>query len=275
MPVAALWPLPPPSPIVQAALPATGARSEADYLGAIQALLPRGRAWSRDPATTLTAVLDGWARAYARVDARQTNLLIDAFPTAAVELLPEWEATLGLPDPCLGPLPTLQQRQAQVRARLVAMGGQSIPYLTTVAASLGFPVSITEFAPFRAGINDAGDAVNGSQGPTPAISFLAGFSDAGDPVVTWDGGMAGFDWSFALLIQVIAEPTTYFRSGASAADEPIASWLDSQALATLNYFAAGVSDAGDPIQTWGAPLLECELRRIAPAEATIIFAYGA
>ena len=275
MPVAALWPLPPPSPIVQAALPATGARSEADYLGAIQALLPRGRAWSRDPATTLTAVLDGWARAYARVDARQTNLLTDAFPTTAIELLPEWEATLGLPDPCLGALPTLQQRQTQVYARLVAMGGQSIPYLTMVAASLGFPVGITEFAPFRAGVNHAGDAINGSQAAQPGGFFLAGAGVAGTPVVIWDGGTQGFDWSFALLVNATAEPMTFFRAGLSAADEPIASWLDSAALATISYFAAGLNDAGDPVASWGAPLLECELRRIAPAETTMIFAYGA
>ena len=65
------------------------------------------------------------------------------------------------------------------------------------------------------------------------------------------------------------------RAGLSAADEPIESWLDSQALATINYFAAGINDAGDPIVSWGAPLLECELRRLAPAQSTMIFAYGA
>jgi uncharacterized protein YmfQ (DUF2313 family) len=42
-----------------------------------------------------------------------------------------------------------------------------------------------------------------------------------------------------------------------------------------SYFSAGVSRAGDPLVKWGSPLLECELRRIAPAESMMIFAYQA
>jgi uncharacterized protein YmfQ (DUF2313 family) len=306
MPIIALWPLPPsavPSPPA-AAVAGTGARGEADYLAALQALLPRGRAWSRDPSATLTAVLDGWARGYARHDARAANLLEDAFPPDTVELLPEWEATLGLPDPCLGgaiggPAATLQQREAQVVARLLALGGQAVPYLTALAAQLGFPVAIVEFAPFRAGISHAGDAVNGSQAATGSLYFAAGSNNsssggvAGQQLVVWDGGQ-GFDWAFALQITATVEPTQYFRAGIDAAGEPIASWYGSQALAQIQYFSAGPpigaigpgattaavaiaapSHAGEPIARWGAPLLECELRRVIPAHATVIFAYGA
>jgi uncharacterized protein YmfQ (DUF2313 family) len=104
-----------------------------------------------------------------------------------------------------------------------------------------------------------------------------------------DGGQQGFDWAFALQITATVEPTQYFRAGIDAAGEPIASWYGSQALAQIQYFSAGPlpgattaagaiaapSHAGEPIARWGAPLLECELRRVIPAHATVIFAYGA
>jgi uncharacterized protein YmfQ (DUF2313 family) len=255
MPIAALWPLSSVAPAPPSVPSITiTARNETDFLAAVQALLPQGRAWSRDPAAKLTALLDGWARAYASVDARQSNLLIDAFPASTVELLPEWEATLGLPDPCLGQLPTIAQRQAQVLARIGAVGGQSIPYLIAFAAILGFAVGIQEFAPFRAGVSHAGDSVNGAQAPTAGEYFTAGDGAAGDALVDWNGGTPGFDWSFGLRV-------TMFNA-ASVINAAV-------------YFSAGVSRAGDPLVKWGSPLLECELRRIAPAESMMIFAYQA
>jgi uncharacterized protein YmfQ (DUF2313 family) len=275
MPITALWPLPLPVGLPFGSTKLPGARGEADYLIALQALLPQGRAWPRDLAATLTALLDGIAKSYATADARAANLLIDAFPIATVELLPEWEQTLGLPDPCLGLAPTVQQRQTQVIARMVGGGGQSIGYLTAVASQLGFPVSITEFAPFRAGINRVGDNLNGSQPPIGSVYFSVSASAVGQSLVVWDGGQPGFDWSFVLFIKATAEPTSFFRVGVDSVGDPLESWAGSAALATISYFAVGISDVGDPLASWSAPLLECELRRVLPAECIPIFAYGA
>jgi uncharacterized protein YmfQ (DUF2313 family) len=275
MPIAALWPLPLPSGPPFGAAKLSGARGEADYLAALQALLPQGRAWTRDPAATLTTLLDGIAKTYATADARAANLLIDAFPVTTVELLPEWEQTLGLPDPCLGSVPTIQQRQNQVVARILGGGGQSVGYLTTFAASLGFPVAITEFSPFRVGISGAGSALNGSEPPTGGLYFTAGYGFVGEPLVTWSGGQSGFDWAFVLFIKATVEPTAFFRVGVSAVGEPLASWFGSAALAQIDYFSVGENSAGDPLASWGAPVLECELRRIIPAHVVPIFAYGA
>ena len=72
---------------------------EADFLAALQAYLPTGPAWPRDPDTIVTQILSGIARAQARLHARENQLLIDLFPATTVELLPEWEASVGLPDP--------------------------------------------------------------------------------------------------------------------------------------------------------------------------------
>jgi uncharacterized protein YmfQ (DUF2313 family) len=122
-----------------------------DFLAALQALMPRGRVWPRDQDAIQTKTLAGCAPTFARHAARSKNLITDGFPASAYELLPEWESSLGLPDPCAGEAPTVQQRRAQVVARFTATGGQSIAYFTAVAAALGYAITITQFAPSRFG----------------------------------------------------------------------------------------------------------------------------
>lgn len=168
--------------------------SAADYLKALQALLPRGRVWPRDPDATQTLVLSGFTPVFERLTARANNLLIDAFPGTTDELLPEWESTLGLPDPCAGELPTVEQRRNQVVARLTNNGGQSIPFFAQYAENLGFDVDISQFTPFRVGQQTAGCQI-GTQ-----------------------------DWAFAWKVTAPAETVTYFAAGQSSAGEALANW---------------------------------------------------
>lgn len=125
--------------------------TEDDFLAALQARLPRGRAWPRDPDANLTLLLRGIAKGAAEVRAREVNLLVDAFPSTTYELLPDWEETLGLPDPCLGATPTIEERRGQIVARLTNAGGQSVPFFVGYAAALGFTVTIDEYRPRRFG----------------------------------------------------------------------------------------------------------------------------
>jgi uncharacterized protein YmfQ (DUF2313 family) len=169
----------------------------AEYLWQFQRLLPRGRIWQRGwgtvQAAQLLTLMPSWVRLHARAD----NLLVDSFPCSTVELLPEWEATLGLPDPCVQPpLATIQQRTAAVCAKFAARGGSSREYFIHLAASLGYQIVIQTFAPFRTGLSRAGQPLNGE------------------------------DWAFAWRIVVQGAPGTiaYFRTGASAAGEPLAAW---------------------------------------------------
>lgn len=132
--------------------------SLADYKAALLSLLPVGRVWSRDPAGAQAQLMDGLAPTFVRLDARAQALLVDAFPASTVELLGEWEQSLGLPDPCEGEDQTLQQRRAQVVTRLVAAGGQSVSYFLQVIERLGYEgATIEEFTPFKAdvGVADA------------------------------------------------------------------------------------------------------------------------
>jgi uncharacterized protein YmfQ (DUF2313 family) len=165
-----------------------------DFLNAHQALLPSGLAWPRDSEAVMTATFQGLSAIYARQAARAANLLIDANPTTTVELLLEWEDTLGLPDPCAGVAPTVQQRRAQVVARFTNTGGQSIPYFISFAAALGYAVTTKEYAPFRCGQSYCGDALGGEEWSytwaiiaplNTVIYFSAGQSAAGEPLATW------------------------------------------------------------------------------------------
>lgn len=122
-----------------------------DHLSAAQGLLPRGRAWPRDPSSVQAQTLRTLVATFKRLTDRGAYLLTDAFPATANELLPEWESSLGLPDPCAGESPTIELRQSQVVARLAAGGGQSIAFFTDFAKTLGFEITVTQYKPFRAG----------------------------------------------------------------------------------------------------------------------------
>lgn len=168
--------------------------SAQDYLQALQALLPRGHVWPRDADATQTKLVAALARVYERTNLRADQLLSDAFPATTFELLPEWEETLGLPDPCAGPAPTVGARRAQVVARVKAQGGQSVAYLTAFAASLGYTITITQYVPARAGLLKAGQPLNGP------------------------------DWAHAWSVTAPGNTVTHAQAGTLAAGEPLAYW---------------------------------------------------
>jgi uncharacterized protein YmfQ (DUF2313 family) len=130
-----------------------------------------------------------------RVDAAAIALIADTFPASTTNFIDEWDAALGLPDPCLGENPTLEQKRAQIVARLIAPGGQSAQFYIDYAAALGFEIAITAFAPFRAGRSRAGDTLGGDAAPFTWLvtilsdassaknaAFRAGQGHAGDPL---------------------------------------------------------------------------------------------
>jgi uncharacterized protein YmfQ (DUF2313 family) len=169
-----------------------------DYLWQFQRLLPRGRIWHRGwgsvQAADLLTLMPSWARLHERAN----NLLVDAFPCSTTELLPEWEASLGLPDPCTGQLETLQQRTAAVCAKFAARGGQSVNYYIELAAAHGYTITITQYAAFRVDINSADDPL---------------YDEA---------------WDFAWMVTAPTTSITYFSADVSLADEPLEWWGNEQ-----------------------------------------------
>lgn len=85
------------------------------YARMLAALLPPGKIWRLIPgASTLYALLQGCAAELARVDQRVTDLLNEADPTTATELLPEYERELKL-----AAAASIDERRANIVARLV------------------------------------------------------------------------------------------------------------------------------------------------------------
>jgi uncharacterized protein YmfQ (DUF2313 family) len=164
-----------------------------DYLGQFQRLLPRGRVWSRTLELVQDFELLVLMPTWVRLQNALNRLIPEIFPCSTNELIPEWEATLGLPDPCTGHLGTKQEQKQAICWKFLARGGQSKSYFIAIAEGLGYSITITEFAPFRAGINRAGDPVYGSgwanvwrvTATSPVVYFRAGQSDAGDRLRSW------------------------------------------------------------------------------------------
>lgn len=126
-------------------------------------LLPRGVVWPRDPGTTLMRFWSAVAIEPTRIQARDCDLLAESYPCGAVELLPDWEAAVGLPNECTEGIDwTLAERQALVCAWLAMQGGQSAAYYVWLAGLFGYTITIVEHFPDRAGQAEAGCATIGS-----------------------------------------------------------------------------------------------------------------
>lgn len=160
----------------------------------IQKLMPRGPIWPREPDSVQAQIAGALAPTYERNTSAANNLLVDSFPATAFNLLPEWENTLGLPDPCAGQYPLISERQSQVVGRLVSRGGNmSILYYVSFAATLGYEITIKTFSPFRAGRSAAGDLCCDNRwsnawlvkAPQFTIKYFSASGAAGDPLASW------------------------------------------------------------------------------------------
>lgn len=272
MPVASYWPL----PLVVgrgAAGPRAPLLSADDFLVGIQNLLPPGKAWSRSSDSLMTQVLRTWAVGQARAHARQVNLLSDAFPATAYELLPEWEASEGLPDPCAGLSPTDTQRRNQVLARLKNQGGQTIATFVAFAAELGVTITIDELSNWRVGENGVEDFLDSEFAGKPGTEWETGVSGVENVLVDWAGGSPPNDWDFVLKI-IVTQPFDFeWAVGDSSCEDPLTDFTD-DAIATYTDWAVAESTCEDSIAEWGSAVLECELGRILPGPAVPIFAYA-
>jgi uncharacterized protein YmfQ (DUF2313 family) len=186
--------------------------SATDYFWQFQRLLPRGRVWQRGWGTLQAELLLTLMPTWARLHGRLNDLIAEIFPCSTYQLLPEWEATLGLPDECIGPLDTIQQRQVAVCTKFRARGGQSVDYFIALAAAAGFEITIEQFAPFRASINCAGDPL---------------YSE---------------DWTYVWRITAPMDTIVYFCADVSHAGEPLASWGNQTLMCLIERYAPAHTD---------------------------------
>lgn len=166
-----------------------------EYTAAIQSLMPGGLVWPKISGGVQTSTLRALARSYQRSDEDARDLLDAAFPSTATAMLPEWEATLGLPDLCaIGEIDSMIQRQRAVVSKLFGIGGQSVDYFIRVAAALGYTISITQYRQACTGMAVCGDAINGEEwpftwlitSPETTINYAqCSLTYCGDPLRTW------------------------------------------------------------------------------------------
>lgn len=122
------------------------------YRDLLSRLLPPGPIWQLARALELDGLLLAIGDELTRIHNRGRTMLDDADPSTAVELLPDWERVLGLPNPLIGTPGTVAERQAIAWATLIAKGGQNAAYYIGLAAALGITITITEpCQPFRVG----------------------------------------------------------------------------------------------------------------------------
>ena len=173
--------------------------SRGDYLSQLQALLPQGPAWPREPDALLTRLLDGFAEEFARVDARADQLIEEADPRTTYELLADWERVAGLPGTCAllaGIDLTVEQRRAALVAKITERGGQSRAYFIALAALLGFTITITEFHEYSVN-DDIESALNGEDwnfawqinAPLNTVIDMTVASNVDTPLSVWGNAL--------------------------------------------------------------------------------------
>lgn len=135
------------------------ARTAEQYQRQLRGLLPAGPAWDPELVPEIDLVLRGVAVEFSRLEGRAVDLLNEMDPSGVSELVPDWEAVMGLPDACLGLNPAFEDRRLAVRRRLVEVGGQSRGYFLDIAVSQGYPnATITEHRAPRMGRSRFGAA---------------------------------------------------------------------------------------------------------------------
>jgi|APLak6261664116_1056043.scaffolds.fasta_scaffold25499_2 uncharacterized protein YmfQ (DUF2313 family) len=172
-----------------------------DYLQALLAHLPTGKLWNdlRLPGSGVHEILAAVAEEFARIHVRADQLRNELDPRYTTELLSDWEAYAGLPDPCaVGVNATLQERRLALVSKLTYTSGQSRAFYQGLATAMGYDIEITEYQPFVCGLSQCGIDALWSYGHAvrhhwtvtvngPRVTyFRCGESECGiDPITKW------------------------------------------------------------------------------------------
>mgnify|MGYP001197080982 CR=1 FL=1 len=153
------------------------------YASAINQLLPQGLAWNRPAGSTQEALVQAIAKEFALVGAQVDVLLTEMDPHQANQLLSEWEANAGLPDPVSSPPADIPGRQAVLVARLNGNRTPSITNIVAAALTAGYAITtytnnapvLPAFArPYEFRVARAGSAVAGDPCMGVAWAFAFG-----------------------------------------------------------------------------------------------------
>lgn len=164
------------------AVAAITARSEAHHAQVLRQLLPRGAAWDFAPDGRFARLLEALAAEFARIDARVIDLLDEADPRTALEVLIDWERVAGLPDACTGQPDNVGERQIALVEKLTSIAGQRPADFIDLAARIGYEVDIEENRPLRVG-DRVGDRCRDEAWAFAWTVKVQPFDGAGRPVL--------------------------------------------------------------------------------------------
>ena len=174
------------------------ARTSAEYVAMLRALMPKGRAWGIEPDSIWIELLTGFSFELVRIEEKWEKLFSERDTRYTDELISYHETEFGLPDECTDPAATLSERRAELQAKLLARGGLHKQYYIELAAAYGYDIQITEFAPFWSGFSTSGMSCGDQQvifywlvtinftGGTLTY-FTSGGSVSGDPLLKVSG----------------------------------------------------------------------------------------
>lgn len=216
-------------------------RTGDDYGEAFAKLFPTGPAWPQDEQTVFQRVIRALAQIFGYVDERAGVLLqVESDPRSTFELLEEWERAFGLPDECVAEPLSIEDRRKALLNRMTSEGGQSRAFFISVAAALGYTITIREYSPFMAGISQAGDT---REDDVPGLPYRW---EVGDPNMrfywTVDVGATRLSWFRAGSGQAGIDP--HLRIGLATDLECVfRRWKPAQTEVVFNY--AGLADGGE------------------------------
>jgi len=125
--------------------------TQLEFAEAFVRLLPTGPAWATDFNSQLRIALYPLANTYATNETLAQNLLIDIFPSTSVQLIPEWNESLGLPGPCSIGSSNVAVSQSAIVAQINNQGGVSEAYYISYALSMGYVITISNYSSLRIG----------------------------------------------------------------------------------------------------------------------------
>jgi len=166
-------------------------RTKEQYAEVFQKLMPRGKLFDFQDADLFYDFSLAVGENFSDFDLRCDNLLTEIYPTTTVELLNNWETEYGLPDSCSQPDDSEETRRKLLLAKYNALGGQTPAYYISLAAYLGYTITITEFNTFRTNINKTNDVLYGE------------------------------DWMWTWQVNVAEETGIYFKTNQATANEKL------------------------------------------------------
>ena len=208
------------------------------YRELLKELLPKGWAWDQvrqDDSLLLQAL----AIELCRIDGRVQDMLREFDVRNAVELLPEWEALLGLPDECTPEGADIFERQDQAAQKYAALGGMSEAYFEGIADDLGFDAEVSNIPAFRVGTSRVGDALTNPRDADRDV-FRVGRNRVGDR-------LRREGWTFFFEVNIPADDVEAFR--------------------------VGINRVGEPLREFSNDLLECTIKKLKPAHTGVYFTF--